>query len=96
MGAARRSSTAPTQQHVCEAALQPCLAAAVVVPAVGRFPEDVGVVTTKPADFLTQPMLRASHQVLIAAIPQVAASFEAARHPHAVRLDDVLAEWFGI
>src|SRR5688572_33134922 len=95
-GSRRRSSTSPTEQHVCEAAPQPGLTGAIVVPTVDRFLEDMGVVTAKPADFLTQPMLRAGHQVLIAAIPQVAAACEAPGHTHAVRLDDVLGEWFGI
>ena len=95
-GSRRRSSTSPTEQHVCEAAAQPRLTGAIVVPTVDRFLEDMGVVTAKPADFLTQPMLRAGHQVLIAAIPQVAAACEAPGHTHAVRLDDVLGEWFGI
>ena len=64
-GSRRRSSTSPTEQHVREAAAQPRLTGAIVVPTVDRFLEDMRVVTAKPADFLTQPMLRAGHQVLI-------------------------------
>jgi hypothetical protein len=64
---------------VRDAAAQPYFTGAVVVPGADRLVEDVRVVATKPAHFLTQANVHAGHQVPVALVPQIVAVREAGR-----------------
>lgn len=86
----------PTEQHVGEAPVQPGLAAHIVVPGVDGLLEDVGVVPAEAGDFLMQPLLRVGHEVVVAAIPELAPMREVTLDAHAGRFDHVLAEWLAV
>ena len=84
------------EQHVLDAAVEPYLTAAVVMPAADRFFENMRVVTAKPVHLLIQPKMHLGHQVPVTLVPHIAAVSEAAGHSHTVGLDGVFAQRFGV
>ena len=84
------------QQTVVQSPVQPRLASRIIASTVDRLFENVGVIAAKPPDFLSQAILKAGHQIIVAAIPQRTTTCQIAFHTDAVGFDDVLAVGLGI
>ena len=84
------------QQTVVQSPVQPRLAGRIIAPTVDRLFENVGVIAAKTPDLLSQAILKAGHQIIVAAIPQRTSTCQIACHTDAVGFDDVLAVGLGI
>lgn len=76
--------------------MQPRLISRIIAPTVDRLFENVGVIATQTRDFLSQAILKAGHQIIMAAIPQRTTTCQIAFHTDAVGFDDVLAVGLGV
>lgn len=76
--------------------MQPGLTLRVVTPAVHKFRQDVSVVPSETADLLVQSVPKASHQVVVALIPQPIPMRKIALHAFTECLNAVLSHRFGI
>lgn len=76
--------------------MQPGLAARVIVPAVNRFFQDVGIVPAETDHFLMQPITNMRHEILMTAIPELVTMCEVTLHAHAGCFDDVFVHGFGV
>jgi hypothetical protein len=84
------------QQTVVQSPVQPRLASRIIASTVDRLFENVGVIAAKPPDFLSHAILKAGHQIIVAAIPQRTTTCQIAFHTDAVGFDDVLAVGLGV
>lgn len=69
--------------------MQPGLVSRIVVARVDRFIVDVGIVAAEAGDFLSQSSMHATHQILVAAIPQFVPVTEGPSHSATRRLKSV-------
>jgi hypothetical protein len=77
-------------------AVQPSLAGPIVVAAIDGLIQYVRVIASEALKFLFKPRDRASHQVLVAAIPNLIAVNQRARHTAAHRFHNMLSYEFGL
>src|SRR5208282_2945464 len=95
-GRSRHSNCGLTIEHVGETAMQPTLAGCAVMSAVDGFAQHVRVVASEADDLLFQPRASLSHQVLIAAIPQLILMSDRAWDTSARCFDNMFAFRFSI